>query len=150
LERFPAKWVPVRAKKTRQNKSLVPGSDSIRTGNALADLILLAGSGKKPAHAGHATITHLGVIGVAELLIGQSGSADCCLVDTMMSDGLLRCSSDLDRRRRHQRREQKRNKGLAHFHLSMILPVLSIVTIKYEVNYRKRETPKNRSQLPKS
>jgi hypothetical protein len=32
----------------------------------------------------------------------------------------------------------------------MILPVISIVTIKYEVNYRKREFPKNRSQLPKS
>src|ERR1700761_2699947 len=36
LERFRAKWVPVRVKKTRQNKNLEPGSDSIRTGNALA------------------------------------------------------------------------------------------------------------------
>jgi hypothetical protein len=32
LERFPAKWVPVRVKKTRQNKNLELGSDSIRTG----------------------------------------------------------------------------------------------------------------------
>jgi hypothetical protein len=29
LERFRAKWIPVRVKKTRQNKK--PGSDSIRT-----------------------------------------------------------------------------------------------------------------------
>src|SRR5579883_748299 len=35
LERFRAKWIPVRVKKTRQNKKLEPGSDSIRTGNAL-------------------------------------------------------------------------------------------------------------------
>src|ERR1700742_91916 len=35
LERFRAKWTPVRVKKTRQNKNLEPGSDSIRTGNAL-------------------------------------------------------------------------------------------------------------------
>ena len=28
-------WVPVRVKKTRQNKKLEPGSDLIRTGNAL-------------------------------------------------------------------------------------------------------------------
>jgi hypothetical protein len=32
LQRFPAKWSPVRVKKTRQNKKLEPGSDSIRTG----------------------------------------------------------------------------------------------------------------------
>jgi heat shock protein HtpX len=31
LERFPAMWEPVRVKKTRQNKRLEPGSDSIRT-----------------------------------------------------------------------------------------------------------------------
>src|SRR5580698_7292316 len=36
LERFRAKWIPVRVKKTRQNKNLEPGSDSIRTGKALA------------------------------------------------------------------------------------------------------------------
>jgi hypothetical protein len=39
LERFRAKWVPVRIKKTRQNKNLEPGSDSIRTGNALVESI---------------------------------------------------------------------------------------------------------------
>ncbi len=32
LERFPAKWIPVRVKKTRQNKNLEPRSDSIGTG----------------------------------------------------------------------------------------------------------------------
>jgi hypothetical protein len=32
LERFRAKWIPVRVKKTRQNESLEPGSDSIRPG----------------------------------------------------------------------------------------------------------------------
>ena len=31
LERFRAKWIPVRVKKTRQNKRLEPRSDSIRT-----------------------------------------------------------------------------------------------------------------------
>jgi hypothetical protein len=31
IERFRAKWTPVRVKKTRQNKRLEPGSDSIRT-----------------------------------------------------------------------------------------------------------------------
>jgi hypothetical protein len=31
LERFRAKWKPVRVKKTRQNKRLEPGSVSIRT-----------------------------------------------------------------------------------------------------------------------
>src|SRR5580698_569142 len=43
LERLRAKacpgldpgWIPVRVKKTRQNKNLEPGSDSIRTGKAL-------------------------------------------------------------------------------------------------------------------
>ena len=36
LERFRAKWTPVRVKKTRQNKKLEPRSDSIRTEKALA------------------------------------------------------------------------------------------------------------------
>src|ERR1700722_13827773 len=35
LERFRAKWVPVRVKKTRQNKKLEPRSDSIGTEKAL-------------------------------------------------------------------------------------------------------------------
>jgi hypothetical protein len=35
LERFPAKWAPVRVKKTRQNKKLEPRSDSIGTEKAL-------------------------------------------------------------------------------------------------------------------
>src|SRR5437773_12250746 len=35
LERFRAKWTPVRVKKTRQNKNLEPGSDSIGTEKAL-------------------------------------------------------------------------------------------------------------------
>jgi hypothetical protein len=35
-ERFPAKWIPVRVKKTRQNKSLEPRSDSIGTEKALS------------------------------------------------------------------------------------------------------------------
>ena len=42
LERFRAKWIPVRVKKTRQNKKLEPGSDSIRTGKALAPQKALA------------------------------------------------------------------------------------------------------------
>ena len=36
LERFPAKWTPVRVKKTRQNKKLEARSDSIGTEKALA------------------------------------------------------------------------------------------------------------------
>src|SRR6201992_3660207 len=44
LERFRAKWIPVRVKKTRQNKKLEPGSDSIRTGNALARVASPGGS----------------------------------------------------------------------------------------------------------
>src|SRR6202021_1786853 len=36
LERFRAKWIPVRLKKTRQNKNLEPRSDSIGTETALA------------------------------------------------------------------------------------------------------------------
>jgi len=36
LGRFSAKWKPVRVKKTRQNKSLEPRSDSIGTEKALA------------------------------------------------------------------------------------------------------------------
>src|SRR4051812_21122183 len=35
LKRFRAKWIPVRVKKTRQNKNLEPGADSITTGKAL-------------------------------------------------------------------------------------------------------------------
>jgi hypothetical protein len=35
LERFPAKWIPVRVKKTRQNKRLELRSDSIGTEKAL-------------------------------------------------------------------------------------------------------------------
>src|SRR6201996_5381520 len=38
LKHFRAKWVPVRVKKMRRNKRLEPGSDSIRTGKALAQL----------------------------------------------------------------------------------------------------------------
>jgi hypothetical protein len=34
-ERFPAKWRPVRVKKTRQNKNLEPRSDAIGTEKAL-------------------------------------------------------------------------------------------------------------------
>jgi hypothetical protein len=30
IKRFRAKWVPVRVKKTRQNKNLEPGFDSIK------------------------------------------------------------------------------------------------------------------------
>jgi uncharacterized protein YgbK (DUF1537 family) len=37
LERFPAKWTPVRVKKTRQNKKLEPRSDPIGTEKALGD-----------------------------------------------------------------------------------------------------------------
>src|SRR3954462_9261895 len=36
LERFQAKWLPVRVKKTRQNKKIEPRSDSIGTEKALA------------------------------------------------------------------------------------------------------------------
>jgi hypothetical protein len=36
MERFQAKWIPVRVKKTRQSKKLEPGSDSIRTEIPLA------------------------------------------------------------------------------------------------------------------
>ncbi len=36
LERFPAKWIPVRVEKTRQNKKIEPRSDSIGTEKALA------------------------------------------------------------------------------------------------------------------
>ncbi|SFJ99092.1 hypothetical protein SAMN04487925_114142 [Bradyrhizobium sp. cf659] len=36
LKRFPAKWIPARVKKTRQNENLEPRSDSIGTGKALA------------------------------------------------------------------------------------------------------------------
>jgi hypothetical protein len=35
LERFRAKWIPVRVKKTRQNKNLEPRSDSIGAEKAL-------------------------------------------------------------------------------------------------------------------
>jgi hypothetical protein len=35
LERFRAKWIPVRVKKTRQNNNLEPRSDSIGTEKAL-------------------------------------------------------------------------------------------------------------------
>ena len=34
-ERFRAKWIPVRVKKTRQNKNLEPRSDSLGTEKAL-------------------------------------------------------------------------------------------------------------------
>jgi hypothetical protein len=40
LERFRAKWVPLRVKKTRQNKKREPRSDSIGTEKALARWIL--------------------------------------------------------------------------------------------------------------
>src|SRR5882724_2884119 len=54
LERFRAKWVPVRVKKTRQNNNLEIGSDSIRTRSlqpaALAKSGCLGGrSGPGPA-----------------------------------------------------------------------------------------------------
>lgn len=33
IERFQARWIPVRIKKTRQNKNLMPRSDPIGTGH---------------------------------------------------------------------------------------------------------------------
>jgi transposase-like protein len=45
LERFPAKWKPVRVKKTRQNKRLEPRSDSIGTEKALEARHQLASEG---------------------------------------------------------------------------------------------------------
>jgi hypothetical protein len=36
LERFQAKWTPVRVKKTRQNKKIEPRSDTIGTERAIA------------------------------------------------------------------------------------------------------------------
>jgi hypothetical protein len=45
LERFRAKWTPVRVKKTCQNKKLEPRSDSIRTEKALVVMIILLGIG---------------------------------------------------------------------------------------------------------
>ena len=42
LERFPAKWIPVRVKKTRQNKKESLRSDSIGTEKALIDVGKLA------------------------------------------------------------------------------------------------------------
>jgi len=39
LERFPAKWKPVRVKKTRQSKNESFGSDSIRTKMALGAML---------------------------------------------------------------------------------------------------------------
>jgi hypothetical protein len=47
LERFRAKWIPVRVKKTRQNKNLEPGSDSIRTEKAPALPAAALGSGAR-------------------------------------------------------------------------------------------------------
>src|ERR1700689_1410562 len=41
-ERFRAKWIPVRVKKTRQNRNLEPRSDSIGTEKALAALAQIA------------------------------------------------------------------------------------------------------------
>jgi hypothetical protein len=43
LEHFRAKWVPVRVKKTRQNKKIEPRSDSIGTERALLDPLDAAG-----------------------------------------------------------------------------------------------------------
>ena len=37
LERFPAKWRPVRVKKTRQNKNLEPRFDAIEAQKALGE-----------------------------------------------------------------------------------------------------------------
>jgi hypothetical protein len=47
LERFPAKWIPVRVKKTRQNKKESLRSDSIGTEKALgnAQVITRCGAG---------------------------------------------------------------------------------------------------------
>jgi hypothetical protein len=42
LERFPAKWIPVRVKKTRQNKKESLRSDSIGTEKALAHFSIFA------------------------------------------------------------------------------------------------------------
>jgi SSS family solute:Na+ symporter len=49
---FRAKWIPVRVKKTRQNKRLEPGSDSIRTDKALVAVAFSDRAGKLPAKTG--------------------------------------------------------------------------------------------------
>src|SRR5437588_12040253 len=55
LERFPAKWKPVRVKKTRQIKKLEPRSDSIGTEKAL---VAVAGRTRFGQFAKHLGIQH--------------------------------------------------------------------------------------------
>jgi hypothetical protein len=87
LERFPAKWAPVRVKKTRQDKKLEPRSDTIGTEKALrvllASLIGLAGLAADRAEAGFRSpeslvrnvYAHYGA-GVPELSHGLPRDAD--------------------------------------------------------------------------
>jgi hypothetical protein len=48
LERFRAKWKPVRVKKTRQNKRVEPRFDSIKTGMALGMRLVTFGTSLNP------------------------------------------------------------------------------------------------------
>ena len=75
LERFRAKWKPVRVKKTRQDKRLEPGFDSIKGGMALAVAMLLA-TALAPARAADSVTAD----DTARFLAGMLPSADSPLV----------------------------------------------------------------------
>src|SRR5262249_26278337 len=49
VERFRAKWIPVRVKKTRQTKNLEPRSDAIGTGKALGPILPANGTNPRLA-----------------------------------------------------------------------------------------------------
>src|ERR1700722_5747606 len=66
LERFRAKWIPVRVKKTRQNKILEPRSDSIGTEQALGNVEHPAEAGDAPDFPGDAISEYFG--GVPDIL----------------------------------------------------------------------------------
>ena len=53
LERFRAKWIPVRVRKTRQNKNLEPRFNSIETERALGSIRLTAAATSSPASTGY-------------------------------------------------------------------------------------------------
>jgi type III secretion protein Q len=92
-ERFRAKWQPVRVKKTRQNRSLEPRSDSIGTEKALecqpAVIVehLVIPVGLSPA----------GIVVTARPLRGRGSSWECCMGDpTEFSGPTGLHDSDLD------------------------------------------------------
>src|ERR1700720_530989 len=96
LERFRAKWKPVRVKKTRQNRSLEPRSDSIGTEKALECQLDNAATAVIVEHLViPVELSPAGIVVTARPRRGRGSSWECSMGDEFSGRSGLH-DSDLD------------------------------------------------------